>query len=158
LTSIGDRAFYGCTNLESIYFQAGAGSLGATVFGHDPALAEIYFAGSQPSVTNSGADLFAASGSATIYALNSSSWSSSLGGMTVAQWQPVLSTPVKSSGSLTFNVGWANGQSVRVQTSTNLAEGVWDNWKTNVISGGTCAFTDTNTALNQRFYRVVSGN
>jgi len=156
LASIGDRAFYGCSGLEKICFHAGVSILGATVFGNNPQLASVYFAGSQPTVANSGTDLFEASARASIYALSLTGWSSVLGGMPVAQWLPVIGVPTKGPGALGFNVDWANGRTVRVQTCTNLAEPAWTDWSTNTVSNGSCAFIDTDyDTFQQRCYRVL---
>lgn len=158
LTSIGDRAFYGCTNLTEVYFLSGASSMGSSVFGNDASLANLYFGGSQPSVTNI-ADLFAASSVPVVYALNGSGWSSTFGSASVATWLPALGQPVLQSGTFSFAVGWANGQSVRVQTCTNLSEATWSNWSTNTISNGYTTFSDPNySTASQRFYRLTWSN
>lgn len=155
LTYIGDHAFYDCSSLAQVSFHAGVSSLGAAAFGETPALTRICFAGSQPAVTSSGSDLFEGSGLTSVSALSLSGWSSALGGITVAQWLPVMGVPQPGADGLSFSVDWANGQIVRVQTCTNLAEADWANWSTNSISNGSCAFTDTDYgALQQRYYRV----
>ncbi|MFO1478037.1 MAG: leucine-rich repeat domain-containing protein [Verrucomicrobiota bacterium] len=155
LSSIGARAFYGCSSLATLFFDGGVGSLGSAAFGNDPLLESVCFTGSQPTVTDSGTDLFAASSVPLVYSLNTSGWSSTLGGATVLPWVPVMSDATMQSGVFSFTVSWANGYQVRVQTCTNLAGGAWSDWSTNVVSGGSCTFSDART--NTQCYYRASG-
>jgi hypothetical protein len=157
LTAVGDRAFYACSALESVYFHAGADSFGSGVFGYEPSLTEVYFVNTTPTLTDGGADLFENSAIPTIYSLNSSLWSGNFGGAVVQSWRPIMSAPKINSGILSFTVEWANGQTVQVQTCTNLTEGVWTSLTTGTISNGTCEFSDaTLSSADQRFYRIIN--
>jgi hypothetical protein len=72
---------------------------------------------------------------------------------------PVLTNLVYAAGSgvLSFDLAAASGQSVIVETCTNLAGPVWVPLQTNTLNSGTAAFSVTNSpAEASRFYRLLS--
>jgi hypothetical protein len=159
LSAVGDQAFYGCTDLQNLCFSGGANSLGWSVCGYCPALTGVYFVGNPPSLGAAGcADMFAGAANVMLYYLGaSSSWGAAFCGVDAAPWTPRISAPVATSGSFTFTVEWASGQTIRVQASTNLVNASWTDLSTNTISGGSCLFSDTDWAsYDHRYYRIVS--
>jgi hypothetical protein len=56
-----------------------------------------------------------------------------------------------------FNINWANGQTVVVEACTNLANPVWQPVQTNTLEIGTASFSDPQwTNYPNRFYRLRS--
>lgn len=159
LTSVEDRAFYGCARLQTFFFYGTVASLGVGVFGDCSSLYGVYFTGAVPSLgSDSGADMFAAAGDVTVYHLSTSSgWGSMFCGATAEQWKPGIVSLTTTASSFGFTGEWASGQTVRVQACTNLANPVWVNVSTNLITGGAFSFTDPDwSAYSHRYYRIVS--
>jgi hypothetical protein len=160
LSSVGDQAFYGCTHLHDLVFYGGVSSLGQGVFGNCPSLAGVYFVSDVPSLgADGGTDMFAGSGNVMVYYLmGPSSWGATFCGVAAEAWTPQISAPIATTDSFQFTVEWANGQIIRVQACTNLAEPSWVDLSTNTITDGSCSFGDSGwAAFDRRYYRVVPG-
>jgi hypothetical protein len=134
VTSIWDGAFSGCTGLTGVYFQ-----------GQPPGLPP---------------DPFENANQATVYYLpGSTGWGSTFGGRPTALWLPEVrnvaarfGTPKNQFG---FDVSWAPGQTVVVETATNLAAPVWSPVQTLTLIGDSIPFSDPQgTSQPTRFYRL----
>jgi hypothetical protein len=56
-----------------------------------------------------------------------------------------------------FNINWANGMTVVVEASTNLANPAWSPLATNTLTSGSAHFSDPKwTNYPARFYRLRS--
>lgn len=137
VTSIGNYAFYYCTNVIGIYFNGDAPSFGAFVFAVDD--------------------------SATIYYLpGTTGWSSTYDGLSTALW--FLPNPlILSNGSdfgvqnnqFGFTITGPSGLFIVVEACANLASPVWSPVATNNLIGGSYRFSDFAWSnYPSRFYRL----
>jgi hypothetical protein len=116
--------------------------------------------GSAPSL--GGTNVFVHDNNVTVYYLpETTGWGTNFAGVPTALWTPQVLTSNSSFGVQTnqfgFDVTWANGMSVVVEASTNLANHVWSPLATNTITGGSYYFSDPRwTNYSSRFYRVHS--
>ena len=132
VTSIGDSAFSICLNLTNLYFESNAPSaFGQWAFFDCPPFTAYYLPGT------TGWNVF----------------------NTAALWQPVILTADGRFGLQTnqfgFNLNWVSGQTVVVESCTNLANPVWQPLQTNTLTSSTVYFSDSPwTNFTQRFYRL----
>jgi hypothetical protein len=173
VTSIGSYTFYGCTDLNNVYFIGNAPNVGSSLFGsrigyfdgngqmfvirYYPSAATAYylpgaagwnsyFAGDRYDPQGNFGDSF----SPTYYA-----------GIPTALWLPQAQTSDASFGVRTnqfgFNIAWASGQTVVVEACTNLANPVWFPVATNTLAGDSSYFSDPQSSnYPARFYRLRS--
>lgn len=176
VTSIGSQAFNGCglisvkipdsvtfidisgfnnnPNLTSVLLGYGLSGLGSYAFASCGNLKALYFTGNAPAVAS-----FAFSGdTATVYYLPwQVGWTSSLGGLSTAVWNPPVepANPIRTGNSFSFTLAGYPFQTVVVEACTNLASTNWVPISTNTLGTGPNLFSDyqwTNQA--RRFYRV----
>lgn len=180
VTNIGFDAFQNCYNLTNLSIGYGVTSIGVggfsdclftsvvipqTVTNLDDfaiwncvGLTGVYFLGDAPAATPY---TFANDDRATAYYLpGTAGWTSSLGGIPTAPWLPLIQTVSNSAAggsAFGFNVSWASGQTVVVETCTNLSNPDWQPLQTNTLTTGTLYFSDA-PGVNHpnRFYRVRS--
>lgn len=129
VTAIGDGAFSWKTSMTSVTIPNSVTSIGSAAFGYCTSLKAI-------NVT--------------------------FGGIPTALWTlpyPLILTTIPSFGVRTnqygFIVSWATNLNVVVEAATDLANPIWSPLATNVLSGGTFYFSDSQwTNYQSRFYRV----
>jgi hypothetical protein len=182
VTSIGDYAFFDCTNLSSVTIPNGVTNLGASAFSWCTRLASVtlpnsvtnlgdsafescinltglYFEGNAPGL---GYYVFFNVPQATVYYLpGTANWTTMLDSRPTAFWRPQVRTSDGSFGVRTnqfgFNLAWASGRAVVVEACTNLANPLWSPVQTDTLTAGSCYFSDPQwTNYPRRFYRVRS--
>jgi hypothetical protein len=139
VTSIGVEAFYDCTSLTGIYFQANS-----------------------PTPTND-SSVFSGDPATVYYLPGTTGWGATFDGQPTAPW--FLPNPVILNGEPSFGVGangfgftisWATNASVVVEAATNLANPVWIPMSTSPLTSGTSYFSDPQwTNYPVRFYRAA---
>ncbi len=163
VTSIGDRAFYQCTNLTSVTIPDCVTSIGDYAFFYCTSLTALHFGGNAPSL--GGSSVFTGDTGATAYYLpGTTGWGSTFGGLPTALWY--LPNPLILTGSPGFGVqsnafgfiiSWATNLPVVVEACTNPANHSWSALKTNALTGGWSYFSDPQWAnYPGRFYRLRS--
>jgi hypothetical protein len=103
VVSVGDGAFYWCTNLTSVSLPASVTSLGADSFAYCTRLAVVYCQGNAPSL---GASAFYYDNNATVYYLQGTTgWGATLGGRPAVLWGvgPVSVTMALGNLSATYD-------------------------------------------------------
>jgi len=125
-------------------------------------LTEIYFKGSAPDLCRDPFDdgdlSIGGATNATVYYLPGTlGWDSTFGGRPTALWRPQV-TGDDSFGIRTnqfgFNVVWASGMVIVVESCTNLVNGDWSPLQTNALSDDMFYFSDPNWVnYPNRYYR-----
>jgi hypothetical protein len=134
LANVGDAAFWGCTNLRTVYFL-----------------------GNAPKITS---DLFADGNQTLVYHVpTTTGWSDTLAGRAVSLWSPLLQTTARQSAMQTngfeFTFSGPAGLTVVIEASPNLGTSAWFPIGTNILTGELASFTDrAATNLPYRFYRA----
>jgi len=95
------------------------------------------------------------------YVPKTTGWGATLDGCPTAPWRPQALTQDGCFGVRTnrfgFNIAWAGGQTVVVDVCTNLAHPVWLPLQTNLLTTGSCYFSDSQwTNCPVRYYRLRS--
>jgi hypothetical protein len=162
VTSIGNAAFIGCTNLTSVTIPNSVTSIGSQAFLGCTSLTSAYFAGNAPSF---GEEVFGFGANPTVFTLpGTTGWGKSFGGRPIARWRlpnPLVLNFGPSSGVRSnrfgFIISWSTNVSVVIEASTNLTSPTWSPVRTNTLSNGWSYFTDPQWANHPaRFYRVRS--
>jgi prepilin-type processing-associated H-X9-DG protein len=115
----------------------------------------VYFEGNPPG----GSVIFGPSTPTIYYLPDTTGWSGTFSGRPTAIWKPQLLSVSSgfgiTSNQFEFNILWADGRVVVVETATNFENPDWSPIVTNIISGGTCFFSDAQWGeYSKRFYRV----
>ena len=137
VTSIEQCAFLDCLNVKAIFFTGNApGYIGMWAFYGCPNLTLYYLPGS-------------------------TGWDTTLGDRPTALWLPAMQISDGSFGVQTnqfsFNIQWADGQTVVVEACTNLFNPGWQPVQTNTLITGSAYFSDPQwTNYPGRFYRLRS--
>lgn len=158
VTNLGFSTFFDCFNMTNVTIGTGVTTLGFQDFAYCDSLAGIYFEGNAPSFSS---DVFDNDIDAVVYYLaGTSGWSAPYDGLPIALWLPYIQTGDASFGQHTngfgFTINWANGQTVVIQASTNLANPAWAPVGTNVFTDVSSFFTDSRwTNYPCRFYRLM---
>ena len=118
-------------------------------------LTDVYFEGKAPGAT---AGLFTET-TTVHYLPNTTGWTTTFYGISTALWKPRIQDCGPNSGEwskgLAFNVNWATGMTIVVESCTNLTTPAWFPMQTNQLASDTLFFSDTNSASGAaRFYRV----
>jgi hypothetical protein len=137
LLSIGESAFAYCYGVTAYFFRGNAPVLAAAVFTSDPAV--VYYL---PSTTG---------------------WGPTFGGLPAQAWLPQIQTDTSTFGIQTnqfgFDVDWADGKALIIESCTNLMAPIWVPVTTNAINGGSLLFFDSGWTNNpNKFYRVRSAD
>lgn len=179
VTSIGRYAFDDCFRLTSILLPnglayigfsafAGTGITNLTVpgsvaifegFGGWSNLRNIYFLGDAPSRGTNNYVQAIITGATVYYLPGTLRWGTKLFGVPTAPWLPTLQgssgSLINQSNQFSFNINWASGRTVVVETSTNLPPAAWLPLATNTLTGSSANFTDAEWRnYPVRFYRV----
>ena len=158
--SIGDYAFNYCPSLTSLTIPASVTNIEDDAFSFCSNLKSCFFYGNAPS--SIGSYIFNFSLDAIAYYLpDTTGWEdfSDLAYCTTEPWLPQMQTTGVASvtNPFSFNINWANGQTVVVEACTNLANPVWQPVQTNTLEIGTASFSDPQwTNYPNRFYRLRS--
>jgi len=162
VTNIGDGTFAD-TDLTKLVIPASVATLGW--LGFVPTLHAIYFLGNAPGVNTGGAG-----GLPVLFPINATAYylSGTTGWGTYFQIYSIVTVPwlPQARGDASFgvrtnafgfNINWADGRTVVVESSTDLANPVWIPVSTNTLTGGTSYFSDPRwTNYPRRFYRIRS--
>jgi hypothetical protein len=161
VTNIGNWDFWSCPSLATVTIGSNVVSLGSDTFVESPNLTGVYFQGNAPG-PGTDSTVFSGDTNATVYYLSGTTgWGTTFDGRPTALWLPQAQTSDGSFGVLTnqfgFNINWASGQAVVVETCTNLANPIWTPLQTNTLTSSLCYFSDPNwTNYPARFYRLRS--
>ncbi len=160
ITSIGRGAFWGCDNLTGITIPKSVTSIGDDLFAFCRSLTGVYFEGNPPSI---GLYVFSATYVLTnvYYLPGTTGWGPTFGGRPTALWQPQIQTGDTSFGvqmnQFGFNITWADAMVVVVEAAENLTNPIWTPVGTNTLTGGSSYFSDPQwTNYPGRFYRLRS--
>ena len=133
VTSIGSYAFSGCTDLQSIYCQGNAPSFSFDVFDNVSPAAAVYYL---PGTTG---------------------WTSTFASLPtkIQNAPPQISAIAIQNKLFSFTCTSSSNQVAIVQACTNLANPTWVPVQTNILTGASFNFTDSQSQdYSQRFYRV----
>ena len=167
ITFIRDHAFEDCSGLTNVTFGSGVSTIGGWAFDGCTNITGLYFQGNSLPGYSVSASAFSNNIHAIVYYLRGTTgwygiWNYSINGFfSTMPWRPRVQTGDASFGVQTnqfgFNINWASGQLVVVETCTNLVNPVWSTMGTNTIISGTSYFSDPQwTNYPDRFYRVRS--
>ena len=157
VTRILQNTFGGCVALTNAIIGNQVTNIDGGAFWDCGNLAGIYFKGNAPATDGY---TFARALNATVYYLpGTTGWGPAFGGRPTALWQPQVQTGEGSFGVRTnrfgFNIAWASGMIVVVETCTNLTNPLWSPLQTNTLAGDSFYFSDPAwTNYSRRFYRV----
>lgn len=157
VNTIGNFAFGYCTSLTKVIVGTAVSNIGFGAFRFCTNLVGVYFHSVPPSLEPSE---FEGVNNATVYYLPGvAGWGPTFGGRPTAPWKPQVQTDNSSFGVRTnqfrFNIAWAEGMTVVVETSTNLASPVWLPLQTNTLTADSFSFSDPDwTNYPSRFYRL----
>jgi len=105
--------------------------------------------------------VFSGDNKATVYYLPGiTGWGRTFGDRPTALWKPLVETSDGSFGMRTnqfgFNIIWASGMVIVVESCTNLVNPAWSPVGTNTLTGGSSYFSDPQwTNYPGRFYRLT---
>ncbi len=75
-------------------------------------------------------------------------------------WTPQIQNDTKlgvRTNQFGFNINWASGRTIVVETCADLANPVWSPMQTNTLTSGTAYISDLQWTNNpNRFYRIRS--
>jgi hypothetical protein len=157
LRHLGKGALAGCAQLTQVTIPASVTSLGDGVCGSCARLTSVSFLGDSPEI---GTGQLAPDTAAAVYYLpQNHGWGTAFGGRATSAWKPKLErTPANlatAPSQFAFDIAWASGQTVIVETCTNLAQAAWFPVATNTITTGRATFNDlAQTNKSTHFYRV----
>ena len=157
LTNIGYMVFSSCTSLTSIVIPNSVTNIGYGAFSGCTGLSGIYFRGNAPLA---GDDLFSGTQEVVAFHLpGTTGWEARFGGRPTALWLPRAEAQDDSFGvradQFGFNIAWASGQVVVVETATELLNPVWSPLQTITLTSDSVRFTDPEGSKEPtRFYRV----
>ena len=158
ITDIGRYAFYECSALKSLVIGNSVTNIGTEVFTYC-SLESVSFRGNAPTFAANVFDDY----SCTVYYLpGSSGWGTTFAGCATGLWRPKLLGDKcfgvdASTKQFGFNVTWASGMVVVVESCTNLSNADWVPVQTNTLSNDSFYFSDPGWTNNLScFYRVRS--
>ncbi|MHC1764595.1 MAG: leucine-rich repeat domain-containing protein [Verrucomicrobiia bacterium] len=158
VTTIGMDTFHTCSGLTSVTIPGSVTSIGNGAFNWCISLRSAYFEGQPPSLEAGG--VFDPQFLPTIYYLpGTTGWGSRLGGCPTALWLPEVQTADPTFGVQTngfgFTISWASYRVVVVEAADDLSKPTWTPVSTNILTGGTSYFSDSQSVTQpSRFYRV----
>lgn len=155
--SVGGSAFTLCSGLRTIVIPASVTSLGSTPFSACSSLTAVFFEGDAPKTLSSA---FGGTTGAVVYRLpGTAGWDKLFSYRTPRLWLPQVMADDAGFGmgesGFGFDVFWAEGREVVVESSDNLANGAWSTAGTVTVENGSAHFTDAEAADHpHRFYRL----
>jgi hypothetical protein len=157
VTSIESYAFYSCLNLTSVRFGNSITNIGSWAFNGSPNLEEVYFEGNAPVPDNDTSVFLGASKATAFYLPRTTGWGPLFDGLPTKLWLPRHECFGVQTNRFGFNINWACGKVVVVETCTDIVNPVWQPIATNTLTDGSCYFSDPHwTNYPNRFYRLRS--
>lgn len=155
VTNLGNSTFFYCYSLTNVVIGSGLASLGFQDFSYCFDLASVYFTGNAPAMSS---DVFDDDTAATAYYLpGTTGWSATFDDLPTAPWLPEIVASGVQANQFSFQVNWAGGQTVVVESCTNLSHPVWSPLQTNLLTSSSWYFSDPQwTNYPSRFYRASS--
>ncbi len=158
VTTIGGWAISYCTGLTSITVPESVTSIGGSGFYYCTALRGIYFKGNAPGL---GTQAFTYDTLVTIYHLpETTGWDSLFGGRPVVLWNPQVTSDATfgvRTNQFGFSISGTSNLIVVVEACTDLANPTWVPLQTNMLTDGSCYFSDPqSTNYPGRLYRLRS--
>ncbi len=155
VTSLGNSTFFYCFSLTNVVIGSGLASLGFQDFSYCFDLAGVYFIGNAPAM---GSDVFDDDTAATVYYLAGTlGWSATFDTLPTTPWLPQIVASAARANQFSFYVDWAVGQTVVVESCTNLSHPAWLPLQTNLFTTSSWYFSDPQwTNHPNRFYRAIS--
>jgi hypothetical protein len=153
------NTFFECSSLATVTFGTNLTNITSSTFVNCTALTALYFAGNAPTVNSN--ELRYLNNAVVYYLPWTTGWTATFAGVPTAPWLPQAAGAGLAYGANTnrfgFNISWASGQTVVVETCTDLSNPVWSALATNIISSGSSFFNDPGW-LNypSRYYRMHS--
>jgi len=169
ICNLGTDSFAQCGNLTQIVIPRSVTNFSGGPF-FNSALKQAYFEGNAPnyngfglrSLGYNGFDLYL-DGATMYYLPDTTGWDlyALLSGIPTALWLPQVQTSGTSfevqTNQFGFNINWASGETVVVETCTNFTNPVWTPIATNTLTSGISPFSDSQwTNYPGRFYRLRS--
>ena len=167
VTNIGNGAFCFCDRLFSITIPASVTKIVSQAFQYCLNLTNVYFLGNAPGVDLD--DVIGDNNATAYYLQGKIGWGATFGGLLppngfgipAVLWNPQVQTYSASFGVKTnrfgFNITGSSNLVIVVEACTNLANPVWQQVQTNILTGGTSYFNDPQwTNYPGRFYRFRS--
>ena len=159
ITNCGSFAFYYCSGLASVTIGDGITSVGNYAFFNCTNLTSVYFKGDAPSL---GVSVFSNDNATVYYLPGTTNWSSSFGGLQTVLWDPQVQADANfgaRSNRFGFAIAGTSNFVVVVDACTNLSNSAWSPLATNTLTGGSSHFSSyfsdpqwTNRPA--RFYRI----
>ena len=136
VTGVVDSAFAACTALKEVYFRGNPLSLG-------------------------GSNVFPNTNLTVYYLPTSTNWGPTYAGCPTAVWKPLIENSVNNdtttNKAFSFTANWASGQTIIVETCSNLINPVWEPIQTNYLMTDTMTCSDFGlTNHPNHFYRLRS--
>jgi len=166
VTRVGNLAFFSCANLTQVAIPGSVTSLGNFAFESCLLLTGVYFAGDAPSL---GATVFGYpivpgsydSMAVVYYRPGASGWGASFGGLPTVGWNPQVQTRGAGfgvpAGGFGFTIAGSSNLVVVVEACTNPANPCWVPVRTEILTGGSAYFSDSQWAIYPaRYYRLRS--
>jgi hypothetical protein len=158
---IGSYAFAYCSSLSCLTVPSSVTNIGPCAFTQCASLTNLYFKGNAPAVD---ASSFSGITNVTVcYQPGTSGWSAfaSKAGVRAVLWNPQAQTGDGNFGlhanKFGFNITGASNLVIVVESSADPANPVWTPLSTNILTAGTCYFSDPQwTNYPNRYYRLRS--
>jgi BspA type Leucine rich repeat region (6 copies) len=153
--SIGADAFYNNTSLTSVTIPNSVTSIGQGAFAGCSDLSGVFFLGNAPGSGND-SSVFSSDTSVTVYYLpGTTGWGSMFDGVPAVLWNPQGTSFTIVGGQFGFNITGPTNATIVVEASTNLVHPIWIPVGTNFLTGGSSRFSDPDwTNYPGRFYRL----
>ncbi|HWY32610.1 MAG TPA: leucine-rich repeat domain-containing protein [Candidatus Acidoferrum sp.] len=155
VTNLGFSTFYYCFSLTNVVIGSGLTSIGFQDFSYCFSLTGVYFTSNAPAMNS---DVFDADSAAIAYYLpGMKGWGATFDNLPTAPWLPQIVASGVRTNQFSFYVDWASGQTVVVESCTNLSQPVWAPLRTNMLTSSSWYFSDPRwTNYPGGFYRASS--
>ena len=154
VTSIGYFAFRDCTGLTSVTIGDGVTTLGARAFFGCSSLQRVHFTGNAPQHRFS---TFSDSDTGSVYYLpNTTGWGATYAGWPIVLWNPTFVAVFRDADAVSGTVTGTPDIPIAIEASTDLRSGEWIRIHTAGLTAGSLHLHDPHAAnYPVRFYRIV---
>jgi len=154
VTEIGTWAFSDCTQLKSVVLGGNIASIKAQAFARCDQLTAVYLTGSFP---NSEPTAFS-SEFTSYYVPGIPVFGGQWAGRPTAPWRPRIDSAVPGAANdFGFTITWTGGQSLLVESCTNLTSPVWVRLQLSTLTNDSIRFEDQNWTKHPiQFYRLLT--